>query len=241
MILLIALVLILLALLWAVVYAYPKLNRTYELAHSETHQAGRFELGDTKNPKFKLLVLGDSAGSGHGMKQFDNAVGSKIANELAKNHHVIYLNEAGFGKWITDIKNDQIEGRWDLIALIVGSNDVLHGFASTKFRHHCYELVDKMKRHSPKIVIAGPGDMSTLTIFPWWLRPILKRREKVVAKIFQDAAKRVGAVYANTTEEPRILQNVGKDRLHLSAEGNQILYEFIWNKVAKNGWFRSSS
>jgi len=239
-ILIVIIIFILLLVVWTIVYDYQKINRTYELAHSESHQAGHFELGETKNPKFRLLILGDSAGSGHGMKEFKNAVGSRIANDLAKNYHVMYINEAGFGKWITDIKNDQIEGEWDLIALIVGSNDLLHGFVSSKLQRHCYELVDKMKKHTSKIVIAGPGDMSTLSIFPWWLRFILKRRERIIVKIFQDAAKRVGAVYANTTEEPKILQNVGKDHLHLSAEGNRILYEFIWNKVAQKGWFNDN-
>src|SRR5437660_6872844 len=98
--------------------SYRKIHRSYQLAHGAPHHDGYYTLGDDENPPFKLLVLGDSIGSGHGVPDFADAIGSRIAYHLTKTYHVTYVNHAGMGKWIADIMTDQIEGEWDLIALI---------------------------------------------------------------------------------------------------------------------------
>ncbi|HEX5448005.1 MAG TPA: GDSL-type esterase/lipase family protein [Candidatus Saccharimonadales bacterium] len=217
--------------IWNFIYDLPKIQKTYELAHKEVNQAGYFELGKKGAPTFRLLVLGDSIGSGHGVQTFEDAVGSRLALKLAEKYHVVYLNEAGFGKWVSDIANDQIKEHWDMISLIIGSNDVLHGTKRTEFQKACYELADKMKKHTNKIIIAGPCDIAQVPIFPWWYKILIRRRERMVATILNKTAKRAGGIYANVLESSLNPSHLGRDHLHLNFKGHEILFNFIWKKV----------
>jgi lysophospholipase L1-like esterase len=217
--------------------SYRRIHRSYQLAHGAPHHDGYYTLGDDKNPPFKLLVLGDSIGSGHGIPDFADAIGSRIAYHLTKTYHVTYVNHAGMGKWIADIMTDQIEGEWDLIALITGSNDLLHGFKPAKFGEDCLELAHLLRQHSAKVIIAGPGAASDVRVFPWWYRFILQRREQKVVAAFSKAAESIDAVYVNALDEPRLTKNIGPDGIHLNAKGDDILFDFIWRKVKARGWF----
>jgi lysophospholipase L1-like esterase len=221
--------------------SYRRIHRSYQLAHGAPHHDGYYTLGDDQNPPFKLLVLGDSIGSGHGVPDFADAIGSRIAYHLAKTYRVTYVNHAGMGKWIADIMTDQIEGEWDLIALITGSNDLLHGFKPGKFSEDCLVLARLLSQHSAKVIIAGPGAASDVRVFPWWYRLILQRREQKVVAAFSKAAESIDAVYANALEEPRLTKNIGPDKIHLNAKGDDILFDFIWKKVKTRGWFIEQS
>jgi lysophospholipase L1-like esterase len=232
---------IVVTLLSSLAASYRRIHRSYRLAHGAPHHDGYYTLGDDKNPPFKFLVLGDSIGSGHGIPDFADAIGSRIAYHLADTYHVTYVNHAGMGKWIADIMTDQIEGEWDLVALITGSNDLLHGFKSGKFSEDCLKLAYLLRQHSAKVIIAGPGAASNIRVFPWWYRLILQRREQKVVAAFSKAAESIDAVYANALEEPRLTKNIGSDGIHLNAKGDDILFEFIWRKVKTRGWFVQQS
>ncbi|HEX5448218.1 MAG TPA: GDSL-type esterase/lipase family protein [Candidatus Saccharimonadales bacterium] len=234
---LVLILLIILAVLAVIVSERSKVSRTYDLAHNEPRHSGHFELGGKDKPNFRFLVLGDSIGSSCGVKDFNRSVGAQLAKKLSERFHVHYVNQAESGKWMGDFVQEQIDGHWDMIALIIGSNDVLHGI-KPRFRKNVYLAVEKMKRHSPKVVIAGPGDASTVPLMPFWLRPLLKRRELKVAQALRKAAKRMGAVYANALEEPRLTHHIGHDHLHLNDTGDDILYRFIWSKIEERGWFK---
>jgi lysophospholipase L1-like esterase len=238
----IALVFILAGLIILVLYSltstYIRLNNTYRLAHGAPHHDGYYRLGDTSKPRFRLLIVGDSIGAGWNVPDFKDAVGTRLAEKLAEKYRVIYVNRAYLGNWISDIANNNIEGEWDLIAQLTASNDVLHGIDKDKFEKDCLRLAENMKKHSKKVLIAGPGDAATVPLFPWWLRRVFRKREQVVSNAFKKAANSIDAAYVNTLKEPRLTQNIGSDNMHLSAKGDEVLFECIWREIERQGWFQ---
>lgn len=222
---------------YSLITTYIRLTRAYKLAHGAPHHDGNYQLGNKTKPQFKLLVLGDSIGAGHGIARFEDAVGTRLATKLGEEYYVTYVNRAGLGKWIGDVLTDHIEGRWDLIIQITACNDILHGLNNIKFRSQCMRLAKSMKQHSNKVIIAGPGDAAGDHLFPWWLRLVFKKRQRAVVKAFARAAASIDAVYVNTLEIPDLVHNLAADGIHLDANGDRILYEAIWKAACEKGWF----
>jgi lysophospholipase L1-like esterase len=126
-------------------------------------------VGEHGDPPLRLVVLGDSTGSGVGAVSQDLGYPRRVARALAGNlHRRVELRVfAVSGARVHDVLTDQLarlgELKADVVLLVVGGNDVTHLASPARVRVDLAAVLDRLGGLGVPVVVAGIPAMGTAT------------------------------------------------------------------------------
>ena len=179
--------------------------------------------GSAGVPPLSLVVLGDSTAAGVGVRAPEESLPSRLAERIAADHSraVRVLSYGWAGARVDDLVRDQLVRAQrplrpevagsrpplpdaDIVAVSIGSNDVIHGTSPTRFRRAMRDVLGTLRAAAPaaEVVIAGiprfrgvlPQYEPLITIgdlFGGVLRRIQRREAAAAGVAYADLARDV--------------------------------------------------
>ncbi len=197
--------------------------------------AGHSEHGNKPAPELKVFLAGDSVAAGIGATSFNTSLGGRLANSLAKDHHVIFTNAAVSGSRMSDLTAVP-EERQDIIVLFIASNDLFHFTSLEKFEKSTEAALEQYSAQGKKVIIVGPADIGGATAIPLVLKPIYALRWPKYAAIMRTAAaKYPNVTYIYPAEYKEKLKTYGhteaKDGFHPNDSGHKFWADVILSEL----------
>jgi lysophospholipase L1-like esterase len=178
-----------------------------------------------------FAVLGDSAASGVGdSDSAQNYFG--WCYHLAKAFHepLTYINVSRPGAQSKEVLEVQlpkiIDMQPDLVAVIVGGNDLLrNGFSPKELERNLNETLSKIEEMGSISMLLELHDPTQIVPMPRLLKRVCLRRVNEVNRVTRKMAMRYGSIYLETRSLPDIynLEKWHVDRMHPSRTGHQFL------------------
>lgn len=189
------------------------------------------KLGNKDKPTLRVFMRGDSIAAGVGASSFETSTPGRLANFLAKENNLIFVNEAESGTRMADLLDfPALNEKQDLIILVVSSNDLFHFTNLGDFKRSTEEVMEKYSKLGKKLVVIGPGRVSTAPALPLPLRLIYKIiRPNYVAIIAEAVSKHSNIVYVKPT--PPEKDTFASDKFHPNDEGHIIWFEGIKDAI----------
>jgi len=132
-------------------------------------------------PLLRLLVVGDSSAAGVGVASQSEALGGRLATELAEKYTVqwnVVARSGGTVRSTTDILEGLPKEAFDIAILALGVNDAKNGVSLKAWKLGYAELLDKIKeKFGAKLVcISGLPPIRQFPILPSPLNRVLGDR-----------------------------------------------------------------
>ncbi|MEH3033008.1 MAG: SGNH/GDSL hydrolase family protein [Aeromicrobium erythreum] len=178
----------------------------------------------------RVLVLGDSAAVGYGMKRADLTPPALIGISLS---HVLgqpvdVRSQAVVGATTPDLReqiNIGMEHRPDLAVIIIGANDVTHRVPAYVSSRLLSAAVKRLRDAGAEVVVGTCPDLGTVRPIPQPLRWVARRKSRALARRQTIATVReggravslgglLGPIFAEMSDVM-----FGEDRFHPSATG----------------------
>lgn len=213
-------------------YYYYRIKKAYSLA--EVTYTKWAELGKKSNEKFRLLVLGDSIGTGVGATCFENSAAGRLACNLAKKYRILLTNASINGSKVKSLLKAKIpKEKQSLTAIFISSNDVIRFTKLSEFKGNSIRLLEKISTSSKKLMIIGPANVGLAKFLPLPLRIVyLLRGPKYANALKEASAKFKNVIYINSLKPAKSLgrykQNYySSDMFHPNDEGHKFWFEMI--------------
>ena len=149
----------------------------------------------------RYLILGDSTAAGVG-GDYEKGIAVGTAEGLARDgRRVELVNLSVSGARIHDVLTKQLpkaQGKFDLVLLDVGANDVIRLTPSSRFERDFEETVKQiLTAHcSARVVVTGSPDMGAPPRIPRLLRPLAAFRTRRINVIANRMADRYDLTFA---------------------------------------------
>lgn len=198
---------------------------------TKTEYTQDVKLGSKDKPTLRVFMSGDSIAAGVGASSFETSTPGRLANFLAKENNLIFINEAESGTRMADLLDlPAPKEKQDLIILVVSSNDLFHFTNLGDFERSTEEVLEKYSKLGKKLIIIGPGRVSTAPALPLPLRFFYKiKRPNYVAIIAEAASKHSNIVYIKPT--PPEKDTFASDKFHPNDEGHIVWFEGIKDAI----------
>lgn len=194
---------------------------------TKTEYTQDVNIGNPGSPTLKVFMSGDSIAAGVGASSFETSTSGRLANFLAKDNHLIFVNEATSGTRMEDLlKLLAPKEKQDLIVLIVSSNDLFHFTNLGNFEKSTQKVLEKYSKLGKKLIILGPGRVSTAPALPLPLRWLYKIQYPKYVNIIEKTANK----YSNVVHiKPTVPQKgtFASDKFHPNDEGHNVWFEGI--------------
>ena len=92
-------------------------------------------------------------------------------------------------------------------------------------------LLGKLVKHGRVILLVGPGDVASATMFPAWMQIGMARKQKRLASVMAAASQKHNVLYANPLEYKNSPDYFAKDGLHPNVLGHKLWFKIIWDKI----------
>jgi len=144
--------------------------------------------------KLNLLVLGDSAAAGVGVKVQEHALACQLAKNLGTKYQVNWqlIAKTGFtSNEIVKELNTLAEQSFDYVVVSVGVNDVTHLTSIKHWRSNIKTIVDVIneKFDSPTVLLTCVPPMQLFKAIPyplnWWLGLRAKRFNNIMTNVVE--------------------------------------------------------
>lgn len=134
-----------------------------------------------EGPLLRVLILGDSSAAGVGAPHQDQALTGQLVARLAQRYRVDWRLEARTGATTKDAlaRLGRIgPGRFDLVVVALGVNDVTRGVPLPVWLGRQRALVDRLKTGfgAKQIILSGLPPMGAFPLLPHPLRWVLGRQ-----------------------------------------------------------------
>ena len=189
---------------------------------------------------FRYVALGDSTGLGVGAREGRGYV-DRLALRLARRFAAGELSVANLcrtGSTSGDVRSDQAPfvGRPELVTLIVGINDVVHGLPDEAFAINLEEIAIALARTGAKVVLGNIPDLALAPIAARIPRANYERRIEAFNEHALATASRHGFAFVDLFElsrrcAPGNPELFSPDGFHPSAEGYERWTEWLWPAV----------
>lgn len=186
--------------------------------------SGRLKDETVKN-KLTYLALGDSYTIGEGVEAPDRWP-VQLSSSLTQLGHTAWspliVAQTGWttGELINGINNARIDGKYDLVSLLIGVNNQYRGLDTAEFRTGFKELLSRALAFAD----GNPHGVVVLSIPDWGVTPFAegRNRELIAAEIDafnaikKEETEKKGIVFVDITEISRM---AGNDSTLLTADG----------------------
>ena len=198
---------------------------------TKTEYTQNLKLGDKGKPTLKVFMSGDSIAAGVGASSFETSTAGRLASFLAMKNKLTFINEAKSGTRMAELLNLPLPPeKQNLIILIVSSNDVFHFTNLNEFDESAKRVLEKYSKLTDKMILLGPGRVSTAPALPLPLRWVYKIREQKYA----DAMAKSAEKYSNIVYiKPGVPQKgtFAPDKFHPNNEGHKVWFEAIKSAI----------
>ncbi|GAA6172797.1 SGNH/GDSL hydrolase family protein [Colwellia sp. KU-HH00111] len=194
---------------------------------------GTCELTDDSPPNLKLLIIGDSAAAGVGVKQQQDALAGQLCKLLAEKNKVDWQLLAKTGATSTDLITSLsylTAQKYDYVLVSIGVNDVTHPTRASVWQTNLKTLISLLetKFDSPKIIFTSVPPMQKFTAIPAPLRWCLGQRAKKLNNILMKEITTYEQHSVINFDLPFKPEFIGEDGIHPS----KIAYSTWAKKVA---------
>lgn len=190
-------------------------------------------LGDNKGPALKLFISGDSVAAGVGASTFEKSVSGRIAWYLAKDHTVLFQNEAVSGAAMSQLLTMPLpKERQDVIVLIVSSNDLFRFSEINEFKKNTEKALKRYSPQADKLILVGPGRVFDGEALPYFLRMYYRFKAPQYAHVLTSLIKNnPNVIYIDPTTADFYKGNYGPttaaDKFHPNDEGHRLWFDLI--------------
>ena len=184
-----------------------------------------------------VLVVGDSTGVGTGAARPEDSIAGRLA---ARFPNVTIVNRAANGARTLDVIAQLAAagpGRYDLVLVHVGGNDVLRRTPLRALAPQVDVLIRMARKLSPNVIVTS---LPNLGLAPMFFRPLswwVSSRSRRITELYEAAARRHGAHYADFFFDRRTCPFAGdparyyaRDGLHPSGD----LYGYVFEKMVES-------
>lgn len=171
-----------------------------------------------------VLILGDSTGYGTGAAKSEDSVAGRLGNMFA----VTIVNQSVNGRTIGELLVDakELPGRYEVILLQIGANDILQYRDSVVVERELRSLITLLGTHSEHIVMMSSGNVGTSPRFSGQKAMEYQRLSREYRAMFLRVALGTDLTYVDLFVEPEndlFVKNPEKyiawDGLHPSSAG----------------------
>lgn len=139
----------------------------------------------TPAPAWRILVLGDSTGVGLGADPRQESIAAWLARDFPGAH---VINRSACGARVRDLQaqaaDPAAQGRWDLVLVLCGGNDVLRRTPARALAADADALLRSLRSRSDEVVWAGVANLGLAPIFlrplGWWLSLRTRRAVRIL-------------------------------------------------------------
>lgn len=185
-----------------------------------------------------ILVAGDSTLLGTGASTPDASVigligaalpDAEINNISVNGHKWEDMTEA-----IKGVKKD-----YGITVIGSGGNDLIRARSFNSIRKNFTETLELATSRSDIVIVITHGNIGASRLFPYFLRPILKYRSRVVSSIYSEICSKYGNVYHVSmylppSEDPYVQSPstyFAEDKLHPSDAGYKVWFDRLKGRV----------
>ena len=191
-----------------------------------------------------FAVLGDSAASGVGDSDSDgNYFGWGYHLAKVFNEPLVFINVSRPGAQSTEVLQEQLPKvlihNPDLIAVIVGGNDLLrNGFSPKVFEENLNSTLRAIEESGATSMLLELHDPTQIVPMPKLLARICRRRVNAVNQITRKMAIRYSSIFLETRTLPGIydLKKWHVDRMHPSKNGHEFIADSFAHLLRKRGF-----
>jgi hypothetical protein len=191
-----------------------------------------------------FAVLGDSAASGVGDSDSDgNYFGWGYHLAKVFNEPLVFINVSRPGAQSTEVLQEQLPKvlihNPDLIAVIVGGNDLLrNGFSPKVFEENLNGTLRAIEESGATSMLLELHDPTQIVPMPKLLARICRRRVNAVNQITRKMAIRYSSIFLETRTLPGIydLKKWHVDRMHPSKNGHEFIADSFAHLLRKRGF-----
>lgn len=191
---------------------------------------------ENQKEKIKVLFHGDSVAAGIGATSLDKSAYGRFAKYLSEDFSVQFSNKSKSGNKMKDLDNE-IEENYDLIVMIISSNDVLYFTPEKDFKETTEKVFDRYSKKTQKLIVVGPGKVFEAKALIKPLLPLYRYRLSIYSELLSElSSKYTNIVYVNP-----LLENFSKDygkmesKDNIHPNDNGYLY---WFDLIVLGWER---
>ena len=197
----------------------------------------------TGNP-IHFAILGDSAASGVGdSDENHNYFGWAYHLAKAFAEPITYINVSRPGAQSQEVLDVQLPKilhmKPDLVAVIVGGNDLLrNGFSPKVLENNLNHTLLKIEEMGAISMLIELHDPTQIVPMPALLKRVCARRVNAVNRITRKMAMRYGSIFLETRSLPDIynLEKWHVDRMHPSRAGHQFIADSFAHLLRKRGF-----
>lgn len=183
------------------VYTYVVFQQQVTFAKKFSATVHPYEKESSDHSK-TLLILGDSTGTGIGATNPEDSVAGLLAAHIGATY---VENGAKSGSEVSSLQ-DQIAKiklpHYDIILIQVGGNDVVRFHDSKEVSLLLGSFLTVLNDRADTIYVMSAGDMGTVTLFPWYVRPYFSYATLALHGAFTAICTQYGAHYINLYEPP---------------------------------------
>jgi lysophospholipase L1-like esterase len=147
--------------------------------------------GDPAHPLVRVCAVGDSTLTGPGLDDPADVWLRQALRGLADAHQRRFELQsfAVGGTRMSDLMRGQLDlllsSRADVAVVVVGTNDAIHFTPLVALREAYARLVARVAAETPKVVVAGVGDLANIARVRWPLAGALRVRGRAVDGIIR--------------------------------------------------------
>lgn len=178
-----------------------------------------------------LHVLGDSTGYGTGVRDAKDSIAGRIGQDYP---NLRITNDSVNGRTIGELVPvvEKISGRYDVILLQIGGNDVLQSRSASDVERELVAIFTKLKTHTDHIIMMSSGNVGGAAVFNENKAAQMQQQTLLLRDVFMKTSAENGVSYVDLYVAPKedlfILEPdryLAIDGLHPSAAGYGLWYE----------------
>jgi len=135
--------------------------------------------GSSEPPAVRLAVLGDSTVAGVGspteLESLPVRVAQRVADAVGRPVEVVGFGISGARTSTLTTEQLPLEGQFDVMVLVIGSNDATHATPWPDLRRQTVEMLDRATESGATVILAGTPRFNGTEIIPEPLRTMVDR------------------------------------------------------------------
>lgn len=172
-----------------------------------------------RRPPLRLLMVGDSTGTGVGAGTAERSFAGLLAHTLGAPVDNRCTNGARVADVAAQLDPPNGPTRYDVVVVLAGGNDALHGTRLTRLERAAREVLRRAQRVADQVVWVGCADIGIAPALPpplsWWLGWRCRRAMRAIGR----AARSAGAPFVDFATPEHSARFRAARRHYFAADG----------------------
>src|SRR3954466_11117824 len=138
-------------------------------------------------PRHRILLVGDSTGSGVGCERADQSIAARLARDFAGSEvRNLCVNGATVADVLRTVRALRTDDIFDVVLVFAGGNDVLRRTPWRDLQRDTATLLAELQHRAARVVWAGMANVGLAPLFmppfSWWMTSRTRRVNRVLAR-----------------------------------------------------------